>query len=74
MNIKNENEATSKLAAERQVKKFGVFIEEYADDLRELKNRLNGRGEHQLFLIVERSNLLLLNLLTLTTRRSVKYL
>jgi hypothetical protein len=45
MNIKDENEATSKLAAERQVKKFGLFIEEYAEDLRGLKNRLNGHGE-----------------------------
>ena len=45
MNTKDENEAPSKLAAERQVKKFGLFIEEYADDLRELKNRLNGCGE-----------------------------
>ena len=33
MNIKDENEATSRLAAERQVKKFGLFLEEYAEDL-----------------------------------------
>ena len=39
MNTKDENEAPSKLAAERQVKKFGLFIEEYAVDLRGLKQR-----------------------------------
>ena len=44
MNLKDENEATSRLAAERQVQKFGSFLEEYAEDLRGLKNRLDGRG------------------------------
>ena len=45
MNIKDENEATNRLAAERQVQKFGLFLEEYAEDLIDIKSRLDGQSE-----------------------------